>query len=295
MIRKDPGDGFRAEDSVRQNHNRLNDLKAYLTPRQRSSDGKLGVSRVMVKRTLSPENPLVAENITRTHRMGTVEVTALRGVSLTVRAGDFVAIAGSSGSGKSTLLNILGCVDTPNEGKVYVDGFDTGALPPQTLSTLRAKKIGFIFQTFNLLPTLSAVENVEYPLMLLGLSRTERRDQAREALVRVGLEKQLKHRPSQMSGGQRQRVAIARAMVKHPKIILADEPTANLDRKNFYAIMDLMLRLNQEEKMTFLFATHDQDILRMVKRVIHLSDGRVVTDDNSTPEVASPVEEKQCA
>lgn len=227
----------------------------------------------MVKRGRGRENPLVAENISRRYRMGSVEVTALKEVSLTVAKAEFAAISGASGSGKSTLLNILGCLDTPSEGKIFVDGFDAGALNSQQLSTLRANKIGIIFQSFNLLPTLNAVENVEYPLMLLNIKRAERIDQAKEALIKVGLEKCFKHRPSEMSGGQRQRVAIARAIVKSPAIILADEPTANLDRRTAESVLELMLALNAKEKMTFLFATHDQNLLKIVRRVISITDG----------------------
>jgi putative ABC transport system ATP-binding protein len=211
--------------------------------------------------------------------MGSVEVTALDRVDLEVAERDFLAIAGSSGSGKSTLLNILGCVDTPSAGKLFIDGHDTAGLDSRSLARLRAKKIGFVFQNFNLLPTLDALENVEYPLLILEVPRAERIRRASEALRKVGLGDLLKRRPSEMSGGQRQRVAIARAIVKTPKIILADEPTANLDRKNAESVLELMLDLNQREGMTFVFATHDPAILRLARRTISLSDGVVLAPE----------------
>jgi putative ABC transport system ATP-binding protein len=217
--------------------------------------------------------PVVAEGLTRRYQMGDSEIAALRQVSFRLAEGELAALAGSSGSGKSTLLNILGCLDKPCEGKVFIDGYDTAELDPWYLSRLRAKKIGFIFQCFNLLPCLNALENVEYPLLLLGRQSAERRAAAREALVKVGLEKVMRHRPAQMSGGQQQRVAIARAIVKQPKIILADEPTANLDRKTAESVLELMLKLNAEERMTFLFATHDPYLLRLVRRRFSLCDG----------------------
>jgi putative ABC transport system ATP-binding protein len=244
----------------------------------------------MVRSLKAPAPPIVAEHISRTYRLGNVEVRALRGVSLTLQTGDFLAIAGTSGSGKSTMLNLLGCVDPPTGGKLYVDGYDVSKMDSWILSRLRAKKIGFVFQTFNLLPTLSALENVEYPLLLLGMKGKERKDRAREALVKVGLEKVIRHRPSEMSGGQRQRVAIARAMVKQPKLILADEPTANLDRKTAEAVLQLMLDLNLKEKMTFVFATHDPLVMSLARRVIHMRDGSALASEASDDAFLPPRE-----
>src|SRR5512135_604563 len=216
------------------------------------------------------------ENVSKKYQLGEEEVWALRDVSLAIDPGVFMAIAGPSGSGKSTLLNLIGCIDTPTSGTISIDGHDTGGRTPDQLADLRARTIGFIFQTFNLFPVLSAEENVEYPLLQLReVSRKERHLRVAKYLNVVGLSKFARHRPNQLSGGQRQRVAIARALATHPKIILADEPTANLDHKTGEDILRLMKQLNHEEGTTFIFSTHDARVMEMADRVIELADGRI--------------------
>jgi putative ABC transport system ATP-binding protein len=219
---------------------------------------------------------LIAQEVSKHYRLGEIDVPALKGVDLTVGDGDFLAIAGSSGSGKTTLLNLLGCLDRPSGGTVLVDGRDTAELSSDELSRLRAEKIGFIFQTFNLLPVLTAAENVEYPLLLLQVSPEERERRVKDALEKVGLTRFMHHRPAQLSGGQRQRVAIARAMVKAPRVVLADEPTANLDKHTALGILDLMHDLNTSQKVTFVFSSHDPLILSRASHVLYLSDGEAV-------------------
>jgi putative ABC transport system ATP-binding protein len=214
-----------------------------------------------------------AFDICRNYTLGEFQHQALKNVSFEVRRQDFAAIAGPSGSGKSTLLNILGCLERPSSGDVLIEGVSTKQLSIEQLANFRAEKLGFIFQTFNLIPTLNALENVEYPLLLLNCSAKERRSKAREALQKVGLEKFYRNTPSQLSGGQRQRVAIARAIVKRPLLILADEPTANLDQKTSNEILDLLQRLNQEERMTVLFSSHDPLVLKRASSVSYLVDG----------------------
>ncbi len=216
---------------------------------------------------------LVAKEVTKRYRMEGVEVEALRGVSLTVAVGEFMALAGTSGSGKTTLLNLIGAIDKPSSGEIILDGIPLRMLTNDDLARFRCKKLGFVFQTFNLIPTLNTLENVEYPLLLLGMGKDQRRRLATEALEQVGLGKKLKNKPGELSGGQRQRVAIARAMVKKPRLILADEPTANLDRKTAVEILDLMQKLNQEMQTTFIFSTHDNMILSRAHRVFYLTDG----------------------
>jgi putative ABC transport system ATP-binding protein len=218
-----------------------------------------------------------ALDVSRVYALGEHKHQALNKVSLEVEPQDFCAIAGPSGSGKSTLLNILGCLERPTSGEVLIEGVSTKQLTVNQLADFRAQKLGFVFQTFNLVPTLSALENVEYPLLLLNISASERRKIAQEALRKVGLEKFFKNRPSQLSGGQRQRVAIARAIVKKPLLILADEPTANLDRNTATEILDLMQRLNSDEKMTFVFSSHDPLVLKRATHVSYLVDGLKVS------------------
>jgi putative ABC transport system ATP-binding protein len=219
-----------------------------------------------------------AVEVSRIYSLGEHTHQALNKVSLQVSSQAFCAIAGPSGSGKSTLLNILGCLERPSSGDVFVEGISTKQLTVNQLADFRSQKLGFVFQTFNLVPTLSALENVEDPLLLLNISAAERRTIAQEALKKVGLEKFLKNRPSQLSGGQRQRVAIARAIVKKPLLILADEPTANLDRNTATEILDLMQRLNSEEKMTFVFSSHDPLVLKRATHVSYLVDGIKVSE-----------------
>jgi putative ABC transport system ATP-binding protein len=216
------------------------------------------------------------DNVSKTYHLGDEKVWALREVSLAIDAGVFMAIAGPSGSGKSTLLNLIGCIDTPTSGSISIDGHDTAGRTPDQLADLRARTIGFIFQTFNLFPVLSAEENVEYPLLQLPeLGRNERYRRVSKYLHVVGLSKFARHRPNQLSGGQRQRVAIARALATHPKIILADEPTANLDHKAGESILELMKEINRGFATTFVFSTHDKKVIAKADRLVTIEDGKI--------------------
>jgi putative ABC transport system ATP-binding protein len=217
------------------------------------------------------------ENVTKEYPLGEQTVCALRNVNLNVEDGVFLAIAGPSGSGKSTLLNLIGCIDSPTRGRVIIDGHDVTDKSPDALAPLRARSIGFIFQTFNLFPVLSAEENVEYPLLQFKeLTASQRVRRVQHYLRVVGLSAFAQQRPNQLSGGQRQRVAIARALAVHPKIILADEPTANLDHKTGGGILRLMRRMNRRTGTTFVFSTHDQRVIDMADRRVDLEDGEVV-------------------
>ena len=216
------------------------------------------------------------EGLTKHYRLGGAEVHALDDVSLTVTEGEFLALAGPSGSGKSTLLNMIGCIDVPDAGRVWIDQDEVGGRSPDELAQLRARSIGFVFQTFNLLPVLSAAENVEYPLLnLRSVDRAERRRRVRRFLEVVGLERFAHHRPNEMSGGQRQRVAIARALATHPRLVLADEPTANLDQQTGASMLELMKQINEQSGTTFIFSTHDPQVMQMADRCVHLRDGRI--------------------
>lgn len=217
---------------------------------------------------------LEVSKVSKKYGVGQALVMALQDISLKINNGEFTAFAGSSGSGKTTLLNLIGGLDKPSTGEIKLNGLGLTELTSKELADLRRHKMGFIFQTFNLLPVLTGFENVEYPLLRLGLSGEELKSRAKEALVRVGLEKVMHHRPNQMSGGQRQRVAIARAMVHKPSLILADEPTANLDKKTATEIIKLMKDLNRESGVTFLFSTHDPMIMEAANRIVHISDGQ---------------------
>ncbi|HEY5447129.1 MAG TPA: ABC transporter ATP-binding protein [Polyangia bacterium] len=222
----------------------------------------------------------------KNYTLGNVVVPALRGVTLDVVEGDFIAIAGPSGSGKTTLLNLIGCVDTPTSGTVEVEGKDTRRLSERQLTTLRLHTIGFIFQSFNLVSVLSVFQNVELPLLLQRrLSGSERAQRVMSLLDRVGIREYASHRPSELSGGQRQRVAIARALVTRPGIVLADEPTANLDSVTGQHILDLMKELNRTEKTTFIFSTHDQKVMAHANAIVRLADGKLV--DRVTPAQAA--------
>jgi putative ABC transport system ATP-binding protein len=219
------------------------------------------------------------ENVSKYYNLGNQRVEALITIDLTIEEADFLAIAGPSGSGKSTLLNLIGCIDTPSSGDVFIAGNRVGNQTPDQLANLRARTIGFIFQTFNLLPVLSAEENVEYPLLQFKeVTKNERRERVRHFLNIVGLEKFARHRPNELSGGQRQRVAIARALVTKPKIVLADEPTANLDHKTGASILELMSLVNRIQKTTFVFSTHDISVMRMANRLVHVQDGKIVRE-----------------
>jgi putative ABC transport system ATP-binding protein len=224
-------------------------------------------------------NDLVtAEAVSRSFPLDHSSVRALDEASLNVAAGEFLAIAGPSGSGKTTLLNLIGCIDRPTSGRIVLDGEDTERLTAAQTTTLRRNKIGFVFQTFNLIPVFTASENVEYPLLLKGMSRTERRQKVAAALESVGLTARAGHRPDLLSGGERQRVAVARAIVHRPALVLADEPTANLDTQNATQLIDLMRKLNRNLGLTFIFSTHDQRLLEHTPRIVRLCDGRVVSD-----------------
>lgn len=216
------------------------------------------------------------ENVTRVYKTGKVETHALRGVDLTIEKGEFSALIGPSGSGKTTLLQLIGCLDQPTSGHVYINGKDVSRLNRNQRADMRRGTIGFIFQFFALIPTLTAYENVEMPLLLNGHSATERRQRIQELLESVGLADRARNRPDQLSGGQQQRVAIARALAADPTLILADEPTANLDTENGKQVMETMLRLNQETGVTFVFATHDPRVIQYARRVVTLHDGLIV-------------------
>ncbi len=217
------------------------------------------------------------EDVFKEYTLGTSRVHALKDISLQIENGEFLAIAGPSGSGKSTLLNLIGCIDIPSSGKIYIDDQDTSGQTPDQLSAIRARTIGFIFQTFNLFSVLSAEENIEYPLLQFKeLSAAERRERIVKFLDIVGLVEFADHRPNQLSGGQRQRVAIARALATHPKIILADEPTANLDHKTGEGILQLMKEINRNSGTTFIFSTHDTKVMSMAERLIRIEDGQLV-------------------
>ncbi len=224
------------------------------------------------------------DNVTKDYPLGKVTVRALRGVSLSIGKGEFAAIAGPSGSGKTTLLNLIGCVDTATTGKVTVAGQVTNQLADSALTRLRLNHIGFIFQTFNLVNVLDVFQNVEFPLLLQGgLSGADRRKRVEEMVDKVGLTPQIRQRPNELSGGQRQRVAIARALVTRPSIVLADEPTANLDSVTGYAIIDLMRDINAKDQTTFIFSTHDHKVMEHARRIVKIADGVLGADEQVQP------------
>ena len=216
------------------------------------------------------------ESVFKSYTLGKVVVPALKDINLKIHGGEFTAVVGASGSGKSTLLNIIGCIDNPNSGKVWMDGVDVLALSDDKKSDMRNQKIGFVFQSFNLVPVLSVYENVELPLLINPqLRSSERIERVRSAIADVGLEKLSNNNPDQLSGGQRQRVAIARALAGSPIFVLADEPTANLDSETTHKIIDLMADLNARKGITFLFSTHDEKLMSRVSRVVHIKDGEI--------------------
>lgn len=218
---------------------------------------------------------LEVKDVKKAYRMGNVSVSALKGVSFSVEEGEFVAILGPSGSGKSTLLHVIGGLDRPNEGTVFIDGVDIFTLNSNQLADVRLHKIGFVFQFFNLLPRPSALKNVELPLTLADISEKEVTEKAKQLLALVGLKERIDHRPSELSGGEQQRVAIARALINDPKIILADEPTGNLDTKTGWEIVELMRNLNAKKQQTFIIVTHDPNIAEQADRIIYFKDGVV--------------------
>jgi putative ABC transport system ATP-binding protein len=227
----------------------------------------------------APRVVLEATELARTYQTGEVEVRALRGVSLRVEQGDFVAIMGPSGSGKSTMMNILGCLDRPTSGSYQIDNLEVSSMSGDELAQVRNRKIGFVFQGFNLLARTSAIENVELPLLYRsGLSAHERYERSRRALEAVGLGRRLDHVPTQLSGGEQQRVAIARALVNEPTILLADEPTGNLDSKTSVEVMRILQELNESKHLTILLVTHEPDIAQYARRFVRFKDGRIVED-----------------
>ncbi|MBI3362385.1 MAG: ABC transporter ATP-binding protein [Chloroflexi bacterium] len=219
------------------------------------------------------------ENVARLYRLGDEEVQALRGVSLSFYPGDMLSVMGPSGSGKSTLMNILGCLDRPTSGSYWLDGEEVGQLKDSRLAAIRNRKIGFVFQTFNLLARTTALANCELPLIYSGMGQRERRERATAALAQVGLGERMHHRPNELSGGQQQRVAIARALINRPAIILADEPTGNLDSKSGVEILRLLQQLNQQQGITVLIVTHDPFVARHTQRIVRVHDGQIVGDD----------------
>jgi putative ABC transport system ATP-binding protein len=221
------------------------------------------------------------ENLFKTYRMGDVEVPALRGINLTIERGEFVAVMGSSGSGKSTFMNILGCLDRPTSGRYWLEGEEVGSLSADAWAHIRNKRIGFVFQGFNLLSRTTALENVELPMMYNGYAGKERHQRAVEVLSLVGLGQRLDHTPNRLSGGQQQRVAIARALVNKPSLILADEPTGNLDSATGNEIMGLFQRLNTDQGITIILVTHERDIAEHAKRQIVFRDGGVISDKSN--------------
>lgn len=236
----------------------------------------------------SPNNGILIqlEDITKVYRMGQMEVAALRGVSCEIRHGEMLSIMGPSGSGKSTLMNIIGCLDVPTSGRYLLDGVDVGQLSDDALAEIRNRKIGFVFQSFNLLARTPALANVELPLIYAGGQR--RRQRALEALERVGLASRAGHRPSELSGGEQQRVAIARALINNPAIIMADEPTGNLDSRSSIEIMAIFQGLNRDDGITVIFVTHEREIAEHTQRIIHVRDGRI-SGEESVPELRQAI------
>ncbi len=221
---------------------------------------------------------IITENITKVYNPEKIPVHAVNGVSLSVEKGEFVAVIGPSGSGKSTLLNIIGGLDQPTTGSVIVGGHDLDDMSERELTAFRREHIGFVFQSFNLIPVLTASENMEFVMLLLGFDKKKRQQRIKELAIETGLEDKLKSKPSELSGGQQQRVAVARALAPKPAFILADEPTANLDSASAFKLLDIMAKLNKEEHITFIFSTHDQRVISRAKRVINLVDGKIESD-----------------
>lgn len=221
--------------------------------------------------------PVIELNqVSKTYKMDEIEVKALNNIDLRINKKEFVAIMGPSGSGKSTLLHMVGCLDRPTEGKIFLDGIDISTLNDSALARLRGNKLGFVFQFFNLYPTLTALENVELPMMIIEKNERERKERAMKLLNIVGMEKRSEHLPSQLSGGERQRVAIARALANNPSLILADEPTGNLDSKTGEEIMEFLNKLQEKEEKTIVMVTHEPDIARYAERIIYLKDGKII-------------------
>ena len=221
------------------------------------------------------------DNVWKTYRMGDVEVNALQGLNLEVKSGEFLAIMGPSGSGKSTAVNMIGCLDVPTKGKIILDGHDISKLTESELAQIRGRKIGFIFQQFNLIPTLTAMENIMLPMIFQGIEQEKRIAAAKRLLELVELGERINHKPTELSGGQQQRVAIARALSNNPEVIIADEPTGNLDSKTGTIVMDFLKRLHKEERKTIVMVTHDSNLSKHAERTEFLKDGRIVKSLNS--------------
>jgi putative ABC transport system ATP-binding protein len=225
------------------------------------------------------ENVIRIVNAKKEYILGKTKVPALKGVNLDVAQGDFMCIIGPSGSGKTTLLNLIGCLDAPTSGEVNLFGkYNVSTLNDKQATLLRRDHIGFIFQTFNLIPVLNVYENIEFPLIIQGMAAAARKKRVMELIADVGLQEFIKHKPDELSGGQRQRIAVARALVTNPKLVLADEPTANLDKENGHNIMEIMKKLNADHGVTFIFSTHDQRVMEEAKRIVVLSDGVIESD-----------------
>ncbi len=233
------------------------------------------------------------EDLRKIYQMGTNQVHALRGVSMQVRRGEIIAVMGPSGSGKSTLMNIIGCLDQPTSGHYWLDGEDVSRMSEDQLAAVRNRRVGFVFQSFNLLPRTTALDNVQLPLIYAGTSLKQRREVARGVLEAVGLGARIDHMPNELSGGQQQRVAIARALVNRPSLILADEPTGNLDSKSGEEVMAILQNLNREQRITIILVSHDPRISHYAERVLHLFDGQIVEEEIvETPTQAQPVKEE---
>ncbi|MGB9788597.1 MAG: ABC transporter ATP-binding protein [Dictyoglomus sp.] len=232
------------------------------------------------------EDVFVLDNVVKIYKMDSVETIALNGVSLRVEKGEFIAIMGPSGSGKSTMMHLMGCLDRPTSGKIYFEGKDVSTLSDDELAEIRNKKIGFVFQSFYLLPRYDALQNVELPLIYRGVPPKERREKAKLILEKIGLGGRLHHRPTQLSGGQQQRVAIARALIVDPVVLLADEPTGNLDSKSSHEIMELISRLHKEENLTIVLVTHEADIASYAEKIIRMQDGKIVDIEDRKREIS---------
>lgn len=231
----------------------------------------------------SNNNLIQLENLTKVYKIGETQVNALRGVSYDIKEGDLVGIMGPSGSGKSTLMNIIGCLDRPTEGKYILEGQEVSTLDKNMLARIRNKKIGFVFQTFNLLSRTTALENTELPLLYSSTPAKKAKEMAYHVLAEVGLKGRELHRTNQLSGGEQQRVAIARSLINNPSLVLADEPTGNLDSKTGKEIMDIFQKLNQEKKITIILVTHDPDVASITRRRIYLRDGLIIKEENGFP------------
>ncbi|MBU5678353.1 MAG: ABC transporter ATP-binding protein [Candidatus Aenigmarchaeota archaeon] len=218
------------------------------------------------------------ENVKKIYKLGNVDVYAIKGISLKIYDGEFLAIVGKSGSGKSTCLNLIGCLDKPTSGRIKVLGKDISQFSENEIAKIRGKTIGFVFQMFNLIPTLNTIENIMLPMIFQGVKKEERMKKVKEIIKLVGLENRMLHKPNELSGGERQRVAIARALVNEPKIILADEPTGNLDSKSGKVIIDLLIKINKERGTTLVVVTHDIELASLAERIIKLEDGRIVEE-----------------